>query len=74
MYPVNIKLSPKCGCNSPFEDAIHFLLECQLCWNERTQPFSRSSETDCDIEILLFSKEIMIMQQTLENLTKFGLL
>ena len=57
LYRVNIKLSPKCRCNSPFGDAIYYLLECPLCLNERTQLFSGLSETDHNIEILLFCND-----------------
>ena len=56
-HRVNIKLGPKCRCNLPFEDAIHYLFEFPLYLNERTQLFSELSEIDLIFEILLFGND-----------------
>jgi hypothetical protein len=35
LYRINITNDPKCQCGAPYEDSIHYLMECPLYQNER---------------------------------------
>ena len=44
--------SPQCACGSPYEDAIHYLLECCFYQNERITLFRNLNDIDIIIETL----------------------
>jgi hypothetical protein len=44
-------------CGAPFEDSIHYLMECPLSQNERDCLFRNLRGTDKNIEILLFGND-----------------
>jgi hypothetical protein len=48
---------PKCQCGAPFEDSIHYLMECPLCENESDCLFRNLWETHKHIETLLFGND-----------------
>jgi hypothetical protein len=37
---IHVVNDPKCACGSPIEDAIHYLLKCQLYYNQRISLFN----------------------------------
>jgi hypothetical protein len=45
LFRINITNDPKCQCGAPFEDPIHYLMECPLYQNERDCLFSNLRET-----------------------------
>ena len=49
----------KCSCGSPIEDAIHYLLECQLYNNQRILLFNDliNMNIEINIETLLFGND-----------------
>lgn len=57
LYRINVIDNPKCRCNAPLEDVIHYLLECPLYLNERVRLFSSINENDQNIEVLLFGND-----------------
>ena len=57
LFRINVVDNPQCRCNAPFEDVIHYLLECPLYLNERVQMFENIQETDQNFEILLFGND-----------------
>jgi hypothetical protein len=57
LFRINIKNDPKCQCGPPFEDSIHYLMECPLYQNERGCLLWNLRETPKIIEILLFGND-----------------
>ena len=57
LYRINITNDPKCQCGSPYEDSIHYLMECPLYQNERYCLFRNLRETNKNIETLLFGND-----------------
>ena len=58
LFPINITNDPKCECGAPFEDSIHYLMECPLNQNERDCLFRNLRETKkIYIETLLFGND-----------------
>ena len=53
---IHVVDDPKCSCSSPIEDAIHYLLECQLYNNQRILLFNDliNMNIEINIETLLF--------------------
>ena len=47
----------KCQCGAPYEDSIHFLMECPLYQNERYCLFRNVRETNKNIETLIFGND-----------------
>jgi hypothetical protein len=45
LFRINITNDPKCECGAPFEDSIHYLMECPLNQNERDCLFRNLRET-----------------------------
>jgi hypothetical protein len=54
---LNITNDPKCQFGAPYEDSIHYLMECPLYQNERYCLFRNLRETNNNIEILLFGND-----------------
>ena len=48
---------PKCQCGGPFDDSIHYLMECPLCESESDCLFRNLWETHKHIETLLFGND-----------------
>jgi hypothetical protein len=57
LYRINITNDPKCQCGAPYEDSIHYLMECPLYQNERYCVFRNLRETNKNIETLLFGND-----------------
>ena len=57
LYRINITNDPKCQCGAPYEDSIHYLMECPLYQNERYCLFRNLRETNKNIEALLFGND-----------------
>ena len=57
LFKVNIANDPKCSCGAPYEDAIHFLLECPLYHNERNNLLIELRNLEMNIETLLFGND-----------------
>ena len=57
LFRINITNDPKCQCGAPFEDSIHYLMECPLYQNERDCLFRNLKETHKNIETLLFGND-----------------
>jgi hypothetical protein len=57
LFRINIINDPKCQCGAPFEDSIHYLMECPLYQNERDCLFRNLWETHTNIETLLFGND-----------------
>ena len=65
LYRINITNDPKCQCGAPYEDSIHYLMECPLYQNERYCLFRNLRETNKNIEKLLFgNNEISINENS----------
>ena len=56
---IHVVDDPKCSYGSPIEDAIHYLLECQLCYNQRISLFNdlNNMNIEINIETLLFGND-----------------
>jgi hypothetical protein len=56
---IDVVDDPKCSCGSPIEDAIHYLLECQLYKNQRILLFNDliNMNIEINIETLLFGND-----------------
>ena len=50
LYRINITNDPKCQCGAPYEDSIHYLMECPLYQNERYCLFRNLRETNKNLE------------------------
>jgi hypothetical protein len=57
LYRIYITNDHKCQCGAPYEDLIHYLMECPLYQNERYCLFRNLRETNKNIEILLFGND-----------------
>jgi hypothetical protein len=57
LHRINITNDPKCQCGAPYEDSIHYLMECPLYQNERYCLFRNLRETSKNIETLLFGND-----------------
>jgi hypothetical protein len=57
LYRINIINDPKCHCGAPYEDSIHYLMECPLYQNERYCLFRNLRETHKNIETLLLGND-----------------
>ena len=53
LHRVNLKPYPSCNCGHPFEDAIHFFMECPLYEDHRTTLFRDLNKYTITIELLL---------------------
>jgi hypothetical protein len=53
----NCDTSYKCQCGAPYEDSIHYLMECPLYQNERYCLFRNLRETNKNIETLLVGND-----------------
>ena len=62
----------KGSCGSPIEDAIHFLLECQLYYNQRISLFNDliNMNIEINIETLLFGNNTYTDQTISKNFEK----
>ena len=66
LFRINIINYSKCQCGAPFEDSIHYLMECPLYQNERECLFRNLGETQQNIETLRFgSDEININENSM---------
>jgi len=57
LFRINIANDPKDQCGAPFEDSIHYLMECPLSQSERDCLFRNLRGTDKNIETLLFGND-----------------
>jgi hypothetical protein len=56
---------PKCQCGAPYEDSIHYLMECPLYQNESHCLFRNLRETNKNIETLLFGNDEISINEIL---------
>lgn len=54
---IHVVNNPMCSCGSPYEDAIHYFMECPKYQNERTNLYSKLVNIDINIETLLFGND-----------------
>ena len=57
LYRINITNDSKCQYGAPYEDSIHYQMECPLYQNERYCLFRNLRETNTNIETLLFGND-----------------
>jgi hypothetical protein len=69
LYRIYIINDPKCQCSAPYEDSIHYLIECPLYQNERYCLFRNLRETHKNIETLHFGSD----EINLNVFTTYGL-
>jgi hypothetical protein len=63
LYRINIINDPKCQCGAPYENSIHYLMECPLYQTERYCLFRNLTETHKNIETLLFGNDEINMNK-----------
>ena len=68
LIKIHVVDDPKCSCGLPIEDAIHFLLECQLYYNQRISLLNEL--INMNIETLSFGNDSYTDQTNSKNFEK----
>ena len=62
LYRINLIENPNCNCGAPYEDVIHYFLECPLCQIQRANLFNDIESIELNIETILFDNEDLSLQ------------
>jgi hypothetical protein len=54
--------NPNCNCSAPYEDVIHYFLECPLHQIQRANLFNDIENIELNIETILFGNEDLNLQ------------
>jgi hypothetical protein len=57
LYRINLIENPNCNCGAPYEDVIHYFLECPLYQIQRTNLCNDIENIELNIETILFDNE-----------------
>jgi hypothetical protein len=62
LYRINLAENPNCNCGAPYEDAIHYFLECPLYQIQTANLFNDIENIELNIETILFGNEDLSLQ------------